>query len=121
MQGVSYNSTDRVGERHVYGEFLEKGRHPTARTIDKLVRNDQMAWLNLLPHATHRTHGNDPFYPESLEAIHVGSKINRRRWQTMTAPVARQKHHVASVQGPDDIGIRGRTKWGCHLDLTYVL
>ena len=80
LQGVRDPSTDRVGERHMHGDVLEKGRYPAARAIDKLVWNDQMARVNLLPHAAHRTHGNDPFHSESLEAIDVSPKINRRWW-----------------------------------------
>src|SRR5215831_6322928 len=56
-----------------------------------------MARVNLFPHAAHGTHRDDPLHTEGFEAVDVGAKIDRRRWQTMPSTMARQKHHLAHI------------------------
>src|SRR5262245_23511806 len=108
MQCLGYDPADRIRKGHMHRDVLKERRGSPIRAVNKLVWNDQMAGVNLLPHAAYSAHRNDPLDTEGLEAVDVGLKIDRRRWQTMAATMARQKHHLSTVQGAKDIGIRGR-------------
>src|SRR2546426_8450805 len=121
LQRPCHDPTHRVSEGHMHRNVLKERRGPTVCVVDKLVWDDQMAGMNLFPHAAHGTHRNDPLHPEGFEAVDIGSKIDRRRWQTMAPTMARQKHHLAPVEGAQDIGIRGWSKRRGHRDFAYVL
>ena len=98
----------------------EKGAAPVLRMVIELVGDDDISGLDVFLHAADRADRNDPLDTELLHSVNIGAVVDIGRENPVPAAVAGKKRHPFSVQGADDILVRGFTEGRRNVDRLHL-
>jgi len=75
-----------------------------ARSIEELIRHDNIERLVFVLQAADRARRQDPLDAEHLETVDIRAEIQLRWQKAMADAVAREERHPPAAQRPDHVG-----------------
>ncbi len=104
---------DGMRERDVRGEAVAEERaDATLRSIEKLIRHDDVERRVFLLEAADRARRNNPLHAKQLEAEDVRAEVELRREEPMSRAMPREKRDPLPAQRADQIRTRRIAEWG---------
>src|SRR3989338_4730824 len=103
-----------------YAVSKETG-YPVFSPVKELVYNNNVARLNILPHAAHGRYGYYPFNTQFLHAVDICPVVQLRRQESVPPSVPWQKDHFYIPEFANNICIRRITKRSFYLNLFNAL
>src|SRR6266567_5949437 len=90
------------------------------RAVDELVWHNKVCRLVLFLERPHGGNRKYPFDAQALHAVNVGAKIKLGGKDAVSAPVPRQKRHLASLECAQNEDIRSFAERRLHRDFMNV-
>ena len=85
---------------------VEKALLAGEGAVDELIDEDEVAGRDVILQAAHRAQRDDVGHARALQRIDIGAVVDRAWRQRVTAPVARQEHHVSICEAAEEKRIR---------------